>query len=105
MRPQGVAIAILNMAVWMRTNPDATIEQIRIAVGPGGPIPFRAHEFEDYVCGRRADAETLQDAAQKLLDEIQLRTSPYRATEAYRQHLIATLLGRAFARIANQVSK
>ncbi len=103
MRPQGVAIAILNMAVWMRLGADRNIEQIRIAVGPGGPIPFRAYELEDFMCGQKADANTLQDAAQALLNEIQLRTSPYRATEAYRKHLIATLLQRTADRIAERV--
>src|SRR5512147_1838183 len=41
MRPQGVALPIINVAVWLaRVN--ETINDIHIAVGPGGPTPWRA---------------------------------------------------------------
>ena len=104
MRPQGVAIAILNMAVWMRLDPENVINQIRIAVGPGGPTPFRAFKLEDMLCGRPVDENTLEIASRELLEEIRLRTSKHRATEAYRRHLIATLLQRTAARVIEQVS-
>ncbi len=42
MRPQGVAIAILNMGCWVRLARDGTIEDIRLAIGPAGPRPLRA---------------------------------------------------------------
>ncbi len=42
MRPQGVAIAILNMACWLRCTPDSIIDDIRLAIGPAGPRPMRA---------------------------------------------------------------
>lgn len=103
MRPQGVAIAILNMAVWMRFASDGSVESARIAVGPGGPTPFRAHALEDFLSGRVLDADTLDESARTLQDEIKLRTSPYRATEAYRRHLIATLLDRTIGRISAQL--
>ncbi|HMK09870.1 MAG TPA: FAD binding domain-containing protein, partial [Anaerolineales bacterium] len=41
MRPQGVAIAILNMGCWLRLVPDGRIESIRLACGPSGPTPRR----------------------------------------------------------------
>jgi xanthine dehydrogenase FAD-binding subunit len=41
MRPQGVALPILNCAVWLERENDV-IKDIRIAVGPGGATPFRA---------------------------------------------------------------
>ena len=104
MRPQGVAIAILNMAIWMRLDPENVINQIRIAVGPGGPKPFRAFNLEDMLCGRPVDENTLEIASRELLEEIRLRTSKHRATEAYRRHLIATLLQRTAARVIEQVS-
>ena len=47
MRPQGVAIAILNMGAWLRVD-SATglVEDIRLAAGPAGPKPFRARRTE-----------------------------------------------------------
>lgn len=103
MRPQGVAIAILNMAVWMRYASDKTIAEARVAVGPGGPTPFRAHALEKLLKGRTADTETLHEGIQTLQNEISLRTSPHRATEAYRRHLITTLLGTIMNRIQEQI--
>src|SRR5688572_14238689 len=40
MRPQGVALPIINVAIWLERAGDK-VSQIRIAVGPGGPIPWR----------------------------------------------------------------
>ncbi len=51
MRPQGVALPILNCAVWLERQTD-TIKDIRIAVGPGGGTPFRATQAEDTLRGR-----------------------------------------------------
>jgi CO/xanthine dehydrogenase FAD-binding subunit len=38
MRPQGVALPIINNSVWLERDGD-TIKNIRIAVGPGGAVP------------------------------------------------------------------
>lgn len=94
MRPQGVAIAILNMAGWMRLSPDRTIEDVRIAVGPSGPRPFRAAATEKTLRGSSLDDETIRRGVEMLLSEVSLRTSRHRATEEYRRHLIAVLLER-----------
>jgi CO/xanthine dehydrogenase FAD-binding subunit len=94
MRPQGVAIAILNMAVWVKLAPAGTLESVRIAVGPGGPVPFRAHATETFLAGRTPDSEAMVQATETLLDEIHLRTSKHRASLAYRQHLTGILLER-----------
>ena len=48
MRPQGVALPILNNAVWLRRKGDM-IEDIRIAFGPSGPVPTRAFLVEEII--------------------------------------------------------
>ncbi len=53
MRPQGVAIAILNMGVWVRTADSGTIEAIRIGVGPAGPTPLRAEKRKPCLSAER----------------------------------------------------
>jgi CO/xanthine dehydrogenase FAD-binding subunit len=93
MRPQGVAIAILNMAAWLSGTEDQ-IHDARLAVGPGGPRPFRAFQTEQFLKTREMDDKTLDQATEVLLEEIQLRTSAHRATEAYRRHLVGVLLER-----------
>lgn len=96
MRPQGVAIAILNMATWMRRSQEGSIEDIRLAIGPAGPKPLRARKTEESLRGKEINESTLADAVEALLKETSLRTSPHRATRAYRQHLLSVLLGRQF---------
>lgn len=103
MRPQGVALPILNAAVWMRRNGE-TVEEIRIAVGPSGPVPVRASAIEQLVAGRRWD-QTLRDAVQaSVRSSFHFRTSAMRAGAEYRFELCEVLLddviGSAFGRAA-----
>lgn len=102
MRPQGVAIAILNMGAWVRLDPDGSLSQVRLAVGPAGPRPLRARQTEEQLCGRRLDEQAVQDATATLLEEVQLRTSKHRATQEYRVHLTAVLLERTLRAAVEQ---
>ncbi len=94
MRPQGLAIALLNVAAWVRLDPAGTVESARLAVGPCGPVPRRARLAERALQGRPLAAESLAEAGRALRHEVQLRTSPHRATSEYRYHLLDPLLGR-----------
>ncbi|MGB9640801.1 MAG: FAD binding domain-containing protein, partial [Anaerolineales bacterium] len=91
MRPQGVAIAIQNMAVWLHQE-KGTIVDIRIALGPAGPKPLRAHLAEEKLRGQRLSQVNLSEASAAILTEARFRTSPHRATAEYRQHLTGILL-------------
>lgn len=102
MRPQGVAIAILNMGVWIRLEEDGSLAEVRLAVGPAGPRPLRAYRTEEVLRGQIPDEQTLKAATETLLDEAQLRTSKHRATHAYRVHLIAVLLERTLRAAVKQ---
>lgn len=92
MRPQGVAIAILNMAVWIRCDGEGTILDSRIALGPGGPVPFLSHKSQEQLAGQQPDEQVLATVAGSILQEVRFRTSPHRATRAYREHLVLPLL-------------
>ncbi len=94
MRPQGVAIAILNMACWLKVERDGVIEDARIAVGPTGPVPRRARRTETLMIGTRLEKNDFGAVREELLAESKLRTSRHRATEAYRKHLISVLVER-----------
>ena len=91
MRAQGIALPILNLAVWLEREAD-TIKRIRIAVGPGGPTPWRAHATEEALHRQGFNAETLALARKTLLDEVHFRSSPLRASAEYRRQLVVTLL-------------
>ncbi len=91
MRPQGVAIAILNMACWVRVK-DSILEDIRLSCGPAGPRPFRAFQTEQALKGNDLHGDFFQEACEVLAGEVSLRTSANRATKEYRHHLLPVLL-------------
>lgn len=96
MRPQGVALPILGIAAKVRMDETARrVEEAAIAIGPAGPIPFRAANAEEALTAARvfddAAVEAAVDAAQA---QARLRTSKYRASQAYRREMIGVLLRR-----------
>ena len=90
MRPQGVALPILNLAIRLSREKD-TVKDIRIAVGPGGAIPFRATQAEDSLRGQTFGEAALERALEALLAQAKFRTSARRASADYRRHLAGTL--------------
>ena len=90
MRPQGVALPILNCAVWLEREHDS-IKDIRIAVGPGGGTPFRAAQAEGFLRGKSLNEETFESALEALLAQAKFRTSARRASADYRQHIVVAL--------------
>ena len=91
MRPQGVAIAILNLGVWLHRDGDL-ISDVRIAVGPSGPIPIRMTQAEEALRGNPLTDEYISKATECILDQASFRTSRHRATSTYRQHVVGVLL-------------
>ncbi|GAB4425423.1 MAG: xanthine dehydrogenase FAD-binding subunit XdhB [Anaerolineales bacterium] len=91
MRPQGVALPIINNAVWLERDGDS-IAAIRIAVGPGGAVPFRARKAEETLAGKPYELGTFKAALDALVAEVKFRTSKMRATSEYRYHLVKSLL-------------
>ncbi len=90
MRPQGVALPIINLAVWLERDGD-TIKDIRIAIGPGGPTPYRAKETEKLLAGRIMNDETIQLAQESILAHVGFRSSARRASADYRRHIVEGL--------------
>jgi carbon-monoxide dehydrogenase medium subunit len=91
MRPQGVAIAILNLGVWLHRDGNF-ISDVRIAVGPSGPVPIRMTEAEEALRGNPLTDEFISKATECILEQASFRTSPHRATSTYRQHVVGVLL-------------
>jgi carbon-monoxide dehydrogenase medium subunit len=91
MRPQGVALPILNAAAWLWREGDM-IRDIRLAFGPSGPTPRRAEKAEAVLRDSNPDAQVLEQARAALLSEAHFRTSKMRATADYRRHLAGDLL-------------
>jgi len=90
MRPQGVALPIINAAVWLGMQGD-TILGARIAVGPGGPIPWRAHAAEQLLVDKTLSQGVVRLALDALLADVGFRSSRRRASSEYRRHVIDSL--------------
>ncbi len=66
MRPQGVAIAIMNMGIWIKRLGEV-IQDIRISIGPAGPIPFRARAAEASLRGKTMQKKNISEAIEAVL--------------------------------------
>ncbi len=101
MRPQGVALPIINLAIWLERD-NEFIRDIRIAVGPGGPIPWRARQAEEKLTGKQKNDANMHTSLEALLAHVGFRSSPRRASAEYRRHLVEGLfketLGDAWER-------
>lgn len=90
MRPQGVALPILNCAVWLERANDVVVD-IHIAVGPGAATPFRATQAEATMRDQIFNDNSINRTIEAMLEQVQFRTSARRATAEYRRHIITGL--------------
>ena len=90
MRPQGVALPIINLATRLARQAES-IANIRIAVGPGAAIPWRAQDAEQALTGIPFDQVSIAAGLDALLAHVGFRSSPRRASADYRRHLVGTL--------------
>lgn len=96
MRPQGVALPILNMAAWLERS-DKRIQDVRLVVGPSGPVPQRAVVVEQALRGCEYGPEALQQAKSALRSSLHFRSNPQRASAEYRYELSEVLLDTVMA--------
>jgi carbon-monoxide dehydrogenase medium subunit len=102
--PQGIALALLNVAVWLQRAGER-IEDIRIAVGPSGPVPKRMTAAEEIYRRQIPSPDIHGRAIEALLPGAHFRTSLHRATAEYRRHLVGVLLGEAFLKAWERAGK
>ena len=91
MRPQGVALPILNCAVWIKRDHEF-VQDIRIVFGPSGPVPTRAIGVEIELRNKQFSRENLDNATNAILSTVKFRTSQRRATAEYRYEIAKDLL-------------
>jgi carbon-monoxide dehydrogenase medium subunit len=95
MRPQGIALPILGLAA--NVTLDESLSQVvaaTIAIGPAGPIPFRAASAEALLTSAPYSDELLEVVIDAAQSQAQLRTSRHRASQEYRHEMVAALLRR-----------
>lgn len=104
MRPQGVALPILNMGIWLERTAQI-ITDIRISVGPSGPTPSRAMGLEDYFRGKPIDSDWRHEISGIVQKTLRFRSSPQRASAEYRYHLCTVLLEEVLVKAWNRAGE
>ena len=105
MRPQGLCLPIISMAVRVQVGDDNTISKARISMGPVGPVPFLAESAMEVLVGSSASAEQFSKAAEAALASVTLRSSKYRASTEYREQMVRTYLPAILTRAVERAKE
>ena len=105
MRPQGLCLPIISMGVRLKLGGDGTIDDVRISMGPVGPVPFVAEAAMASLQGQAAADENFREAAEVALSSVTLRASKYRASHEYRARMVRTYLPEILARAARRAEE
>jgi CO/xanthine dehydrogenase FAD-binding subunit len=108
MRPQGLCLPIISMGVRVALDAADVISEARISMGPVGPVPYLAEPAMEVLVGGPATASQFAKATEVALQNVELRSSKYRATREYREQMVRTflpvILERAVARARRGLS-
>ncbi|KUO76264.1 MAG: xanthine dehydrogenase, partial [Clostridia bacterium BRH_c25] len=86
-------LAILGVSAVCKTE-GGKFSDVRIALGVAAPTPIRCSEAEAYARGRDITPETMKEIGKYAVKSAKARDS-WRASKAYREHLIEILTVRA----------
>lgn len=92
-RRQALDIANLSCATLVKMGADDTIEDLRICFGAAAPTPVRTPKAEAYAKGKALTAETYAEIGKLCVEETST-IADWRASKAFRDHLVAILPGR-----------
>ena len=94
-RRKALALPILALSIVLSADVSKKrFRFARIAMGPVGPVPFRAREAETLLGGAAINESVIREAAKRAAQEANPRTSPLRGTETYRRTMVANLVER-----------
>lgn len=101
---KAMALPILNGAVWVSLAGDV-VADVRMALGPVAPRPFRPIKAEDSLRGARWDDQAAVDAAAVAASqEATPRDSLLRGSAAYRLELVRVLVRRVLKATLEQAA-
>lgn len=93
-------ISILGVAVVAKVK-EGKFEDVRIALGVAAPIPVRCMEAEAFARGKDTTEEIIKAIGAEAVKAAKARDS-WRASKAYREHLIEELTVRALRKIVEE---
>jgi len=94
-RRVAATLSVISVAVWAKVK-DNTFEGIRLALGAAAPTPIRATKAEEYLAGKEASADVIDEGAKIAADEIN-PISDVRASESYRRDMAHVLTRKAIS--------
>lgn len=100
---KALALPILNTAVVVGLE-DGVCSEVRIAVGPVAPTPFRARAAEAALIGQTPDAETIAQVARLAAEAADPRDSVLRGSRDYRKAMVEVLVRRALTEAVTKVT-
>ncbi len=92
-RRNGMAIAVVSVAVHMELDDTGNISFIRVAAGSVAPTPVRCRQVELYLEGRQAEAPDFKAASEYVEKDIS-PIDDIRATRSYRRQACQVLVNR-----------
>jgi len=96
---KALSLPILNAAAVVTLNDGGdTFQEVRLAVGPVAPTPFRARKAEEALRGAVVEAQAIAAALELAAQEAQPRTNPVRGSQEYRREMVKVLLRRSIER-------
>lgn len=96
---KALSLPILNAAAVVTLNNDGdAFQEVRLAVSPVAPTPFRARKAEEALRGAAVEAQVIAAALELAAQEAQPRTSLLRGSEEYRREMVKVLLRRSIER-------
>lgn len=102
---KALALPILNTAVTLSVDEEKRVfRDVRVALGPVAPVPFRARRAEQYLKGGPITVDAVERAAQIASEESDPRDSPLRGSREYRKQMIKVLVGATLWRALNRIS-
>jgi carbon-monoxide dehydrogenase medium subunit len=98
---EGNIIPIVNCAVALdlyTENDKTVIKEAKIALGSVSPTPVRAPTAENFLKGKKATFEVIEEGSKKILSDINPITD-FRASKEYRQNIAVVLVKRALSKL------
>jgi carbon-monoxide dehydrogenase medium subunit len=102
MAQQASGFAIVGVAVWLKTGQQGHCEDIGIGVTGLSDKPFRAHEVEERLRGKKLTPKLIEESASQVATRIDPLADLHASAE-FRAHLARVYTSRAIQEAAKRV--
>jgi xanthine dehydrogenase FAD-binding subunit len=94
---EAMDIATIGCAIMVKASGDV-IKDVKIACGVAAPTPVRCKDAENFIKGKKATVENIDQAAALTIQNTKARDS-WRGSKAFREHLVIELTKRGIGEL------